>query len=407
MSSGRNNTDDDRRSEIESDREALRVELAPQRERTQLEAAWLIGRLCNELRFQCQDAWLAFRDREPTRTARIWADLSLLVNDALPLGDVNAVTVELQDIRNLWDRRFQSEDHSEELGHDNEVLREHFDNGVDLPHGILSVDFISRAATVPAEIVSFLHTMLPRNFSEPLHWAFRLGCQADQVIHPPCNRRAVRIRHIESTESPQWQLASGPRPVWVIDRQWDVLESWPDAEWEQQVVYEHARLLCSLGIEPAPLTRELRRVSSAEILDELSIHIHDAELLSETDAQQEVPDTTLAGFTRRGERTCRSLELTIDRQRNEVTRTGIGSVSTLAPRLLRLLLHFLNRPDENTTTQWLAENWNRFSPRSQTCRLPSVHAAIGSLNTELQELLVEITSESSGYILSDLRRLAH
>lgn len=404
MCSGRNNTDDDSRSEVERDREALRVEVTPQRDRTQIEAAWLIGRLCNELRFRCQGSWLAFSDREPTRTARIWADLSLLASDALPLGDVDEVAVELQDFRNLWDRSFRCEAHSEELDRDLEDFREHFDNGADLPHGMMSVDFISRAAKIPADIVSRLHTRLLHNLSESLRWACRLGCQADQIIHPPCNRRAVRILPIETTEFDHWPLASDPRPdgdsVWRLD----VLESWPDDEWEQQIVYEHARLFRSLGIERAPLTRELRIASSADILDELLTHVHDAELLGETDAQHEALETASARLTRRGERICRRLALTIDLQRREVTRTG--SVSILAPRLFRLLLHFLNRPEENTTTQWLAENWNRFSPRSQTCRPESVQAAIGALNTELRELQVRIISRSNSYILNDLRRSA-
>ncbi|MCA9120192.1 MAG: hypothetical protein H6822_24075 [Planctomycetaceae bacterium] len=403
MSSGGNAPETNRCCYAEGDREALRVEFDPRGSRTQLEAAWLIGRLCNELRFRCQDAWLSFVDREPIRTAETWANLSLLVSDALPLDNVDAMLREIQELRNIWDRRFRCEDHSEELGRDNDSLKLHLYAGIDLPQGLTTIEFLIQATSIPTEIADSLHTMFLRGFPAVLSLTCQLGYLADQVIHPPYNLRAVQLRRNAPIESELWTATSEASPVWIIDRQLEPNASWPDAEWETQIIHVHTRLFRSLGLSPPSLPARMSRATSADILDEFLTHIQDADVQDTVDAQPEVAESNSSRLSRRGERKCRQLGITIDSQRMVVTRAYCDA--DLAPRLFRLFLFFLNRPEEAVTTHWLAENWILFSQNSPTCRPASVHSAIGALNSELAELQVEIRSEGAGYILDDFGRV--
>lgn len=58
----------------------------------------------------------------------------------------------------------------------------------------------------------------------------------------------------------------------------------------------------------------------ADILDEFLTHIQDADVQDTVDAQPEVAESNSSRLSRRGERKCRQLGITIDSQRMVVTR---------------------------------------------------------------------------------------
>ena len=233
------------------DRNALRIEVIPSAEITPIQAAWMMGRLCNELHFRLQRAWLFFPVDEPERTRQIWVDLAALI--ARIVDDFQAVSqtrTTIDRVRANWDSCNQSEWHSDENFQAIVTLGLYLDKGEPLPDGFGEVDYLADLSTRAATTVNELELHFRKVLSEPERLAFQLGRIADQLIHPLLSSRVFRIQGTLDTPvqlSGSWDCgdtSSGIRN----ERHWRDLRlpdqlrvPWPDSEWLREIEHIYAR----------------------------------------------------------------------------------------------------------------------------------------------------------------------
>lgn len=406
---------------VEDDRRSLRVEILPTDEQTALQAAWLLGRLCNEMKFRFQSAWILFRDHEPIRTVTIWADLPVLVERTLI--DVNAawsVTETLRNTRTSWEQAFQSEWHSEELENANRTLRGYLMDGESLPNAVGEIDFVQFVSRYPADLWDEFSSRFMAASPEELRVTFQLGQIADQLIHPPFNPRAIHIDRDEPSlgtvasratdangdrASAHWNQSTLSISNWALRVPQQRSGVWPDAEWHRALHHAWARY-CHLTLQevtPLPTTWS-PATTAAAILDRLEMDIHDTELEERRVVESDGEGPIVDALSSRGERVRRRLQLTVDMTGRTVSRMELESPVPLPPRLFRLFIYFLNQGDVQTTASWIGENWMLFSPRGNAISVDSVYAAIHQLDSSLEHLGLEARLVTTGYRLQEVRR---
>jgi len=398
------------------DRQTLRVAIKPTDEFSPIQAAWLLGRLCNETRHRFQFAWIQFRDNEPERTAQFWSDIRRLAQEVTNHTAQSEVANFIQRTRASWECSFTSEWHSEELYSANCELRLNLAHGTLLPNPVNEITLIVQTVTCPTRLLSDFCADIGRHLSREFNSAFQLGNLADQIIHPPISERSVRVGQspgeetANSTEVVPVDNERAPLPFSMnccdnttqpsIESRLNISERWPDYELLRDIQHSLAHYCRLIRIEyPWFASQWTVNTSKATILDDLQALTSDGELDDGDSGDQ----PTVTRLTRRGQNQCRSLSLSIDLNRGNVDRTGHPTPIPFPPRLLRLLVHFLNRHGEPFTAQWIGENWRFFSPRTQPIPRDSVYSQINRINDLLSAIDLCLAAESNGYVLRDLR----
>lgn len=425
--------------QLEDDRDALRVEITPGRYVTASKAAWLLGRLCNEQRFRFQSAWIECRDSEPARTLEVWVDMRELVAQVQDNSEaVFQLTGAIDAARTSWESGFDSEWHNEEVVEANEMVRRYRFEHSDLPHNLQEVDYLDHISSNAVTILKHLHHRLFQHFAEPLQRAFELGQIADQLIHPNLNSHIFRFEcdpspaieqrgssasaagslNVPATEQPGSSASDTgslnfPAPHWnvgTVDSYARTNDAhrylrlpnqlsgpWPNAEWLREAQHKYASFCqCTNQRVTRAGAHWTSEIPISDRLDFLEACIDAAE---PDDRVESNVNASANSLTKRGERSARSLGLTLNSSRMEI-QTADTIASRLPPQGFRLLVYFLNRYPDTTSTTTLCENWSLVSPqRKSIISANSVHAAISQLNSALERTGLRIISEN-GYRIS-------
>ncbi len=400
------------RSEQEFDQQILRVAILLNDEFSQTQAAWLLGRLCNEIQHRFRLAWIRYRDSEPERTTRIWSDLRRLAQEAT--ADT-ALTGSIQQTKTQWESCFKSEWHSDAIYDADCVLRRHLFDGEQLPYAMSEINFIINSVQYPEDFLGELCTRIRSQLSTELDSAFQLGLLADQIIHPPLSDRSLRVDENpvegtdhnpeeqlenEQTASPFLESSENEFADVSIGNRLHIREIWPHDELIRDIQHCLAQYCRIVDTEfPQFASRWTPNTSKSTILDELETLICDIELDDGETHEHPIVDR----LTRRGQRVCRSLSLSVDVVRGDVTRLGSPMPVHLPPRLSRLLVHFLNSHAEQFPARWIGEHWQHFSPRTNGISSGSVYAQINRINEILGVFDLCLDAEANGYVLRDLR----
>jgi len=384
------------------DQLAMRVEIQPEQEFNALYAAWLYGRLTNELRWRLQVAWIRGHDEEPSRTGLILADIHGLQRELESIdGGLATLARAIEILENCWLYHFRSESHDEEILEAESELASYHNHGSELPPSGEIGLLVSVARHTTGWLDSFIDSN-DRNLLGSSKAAFWLGLVADGMIHPPLNHRGLRVPRFFQEIPPNYPIFSRDTPREVSHvRLGDLLaisEGWPDVVHLRDLQHRLASFCRLAEIEyPDEATDWNSETSIEGILGTIDHIVRGIDVRID----QTNEEISCEELNRRGRRFSQELGLEFNTREGSIRR-GRLPTARLPPREMRLLVFFLNC-ENSTPSQWLAENWSRFSPRRNNVQLSTVHQAISGLNRSIESLELLIDRDETGYFVRDTR----
>ena len=377
---------------LEPDRLTLRVRVRPYTKSSPIQAAWDLGRICNEMRFRFQTAWIRYSDDDPPRTIQLWTDAAALIRRIMGVQKLDAIET-LERARRTWEQTFGNMWHCEDILEAEMCLKRYLHENEPLPVGANEIDFLMSICQHITKNMKQLGIDLLTAFPPSIRSAFCLGQIADELIHPPLCSRVVRVVRATGTFR-GWQESLAIRAhtqerVLLAPNQ--ITQPWPDANWRRAVAHQHAEFCDSTGAEKDPnIFGWNDETALIRILDDLAACVDDID----------VSTNQASTLTRRGLRNSRELGLTLDVSGKRLRSARCGTEAKLAPRLCSLLIHYLNRGDVPTPAQWLSKNWGLFVPNRPTLEVDSVRTTISQLNELLKNHGVTISPGEGGYTIT-------
>ena len=408
MSTDREIPAEDPVDHIETDREELRVEVRPTDSRTPTYAAWLLGRLCNEMRFRCEIAWLLHNDSDPNRTTETWVAMSALVQEIFPSREAASDALFFVDrAMGAWEQSFTSEWHAEAITGARQLLRNVRVNGGDLPSNQSEVEYLANVASSVTRTFDSLYSELVSSLPQLAAEACSLGYIADQLIHPPFHQRAVGFRPhsavIEVSRGNGRRRRNRWRMFPEVEQPVDLRlprqepERWPDSQWRLQIQFALGNFCRESGVDSTmPDSDWQPQTPPGDILDALQAVVTSPTATS-TDRLTGVVLTTV------GRQYAQTFQLTINQNRRTITGNEQSRSTRLSERRWRLFVHLLNQQSQPVSADWLRQNWQLFSPtHKKEITLPTVYSAISDLNSVLTDCGVKVHMDQGGYVIKEI-----
>jgi len=379
----------------EQDRLALRVEIDPNRIQPPLIAAWELGRLCNEMRFRFEFAWIRYCDNEPDRTAQLWADTAALIRRT-EIDSQSRCLAAYEYVMNRWRQMFCSQWHSETILEAVACLNRHRYDGEDLPISGNEVDYLKSISRPATDLMQPFMNIVSSALLPNLKSTFRLGLFADELIHPPlCSSVVQIVRPTATLPEVSWSSTRSEDQCSHLPVPNHILQPWPSQGWMRSFELQYPEFLKEQnGLPRSAPFRWNERTELSRILDDVTASVeHMAVEHVDTDTGNDVTNRLIP----RGVRMLNGLGLSLDLSNSQLHSRTNEQSERLSPRHCNLLVFLLNRADTPTTTAWFSANWGLFVPRSSTLSEDSVRTAISQLNDILRGHGAVISSGSSGY----------
>ena len=219
---------------LEEDRATLRVEIT-RAQVDPLEAAWLLGRVLNELQFRLKLAWICFDIGDPAWIQAAWSDINYLVEQLdEEFSLVTTIRDGVEDSRSGWESAFQSEWHSEAIEDAIEMYGRRGIEGGGYPNHLSYMQFLDEISSLPDQIVTPLIQQLKASLPPDKRKALELGQLADQLIHPPLWERILDWTPRPENLETSWEELPPPIEPSRLPLPNGLTGPWPDARWRHE-----------------------------------------------------------------------------------------------------------------------------------------------------------------------------